>query len=99
MAENVSQPIHEEKKSYFQLFIGLVILSAVTVFVHYLKLPIALSITIILLTAALQATLSACRFMHLSTEKKIIFIVLGLTATFLIVMIALFIFGKFCLPE
>jgi caa(3)-type oxidase subunit IV len=45
--------------------------------------------TVALLVATIKGTLVACYFMHLISEKKLIYAVLALTAVFFIALLAL----------
>ena len=52
------------------------------------RLPIAM-LSIALLVATIKGSLVACYFMHLISEKKLIYAVLALTAVFFIALLAL----------
>jgi cytochrome c oxidase subunit 4 len=89
------QDFQAEIKSYRSIFFSLVFLSAVSVGIHYLHLPTVFNMVLILGIAFIQATLSVCYFMHLITERKLIFLVLILTAVFVISMLGLILHGHF----
>jgi len=61
----------------------------ITVAISYLHLPLPLAVTAALLVATVKGSLVACYFMHLISEKKLIYAVLGLTAVFFVVLLAL----------
>ena len=93
------QDIQKEVKGYLTIFLGLLVLSAVTIMIHMMHLPIHLSIALILGIAFVQAALSACYFMHLISEQKIIYLVLILTFIFFLGMITLFYCGYYAQPQ
>jgi caa(3)-type oxidase subunit IV len=49
-------------------------------------------VTVALLVATVKGTLVACYFMHLISEKKLIYAVLALTVAFFVALLALPIF-------
>ena len=61
----------------------------VTVAVSYLHLPVAMAVAVALLVATVKGSLVACYFMHLISEKKLIYAVLALTIVFFVVLMAL----------
>jgi cytochrome c oxidase subunit 4 len=65
------------------------VLTVVTVAVSYLHLPVAAAVTVALLVATIKGSLVACYFMHLISEKKLIYAVLVLTAVFFVALLAL----------
>jgi cytochrome c oxidase subunit 4 len=69
-------------RSYYVVFVALLCLTAVTVGVSYLKLERPIAIAVALVIACIKAGLVAAVFMHLISEKKVIFAVLLLTAAF-----------------
>jgi cytochrome c oxidase subunit 4 len=76
-------------KPYYVVFVALICLTAVTVGVSYLKLERPIAITVALIIATIKAGLVAAVFMHLISEKKVIFAVLILTALFFALVLAL----------
>jgi caa(3)-type oxidase subunit IV len=54
----------------------------ITVGVSYIHLPTVPAVTLCLLIATVKASLVACFFMHLISEKKIIYWVMGLSVLF-----------------
>ena len=74
---------------YYVVFIALLCLTAVTVGVSYLRLARPIAIAVALVIATVKAGLVAAVFMHLISEKKVIFAVLLLTALFFAVLLAL----------
>jgi len=64
-------------------------LTIITVAISYLHLPLPVAVTVALFVAIVKGSLVACYFMHLLSEKKLIYAVLGLTAVFFVVLLAL----------
>lgn len=81
--------IQKEVKAYLLVFVGLAFLTIVTVAVSYLKLNIIAAVILALTIAAVKASLVACYFMHLISERKLITTVLLLTAVFLAAIVLL----------
>ena len=50
-------------------------------------MPVA--VTVALIVATVKGSLVACYFMHLISEQKLIYAVLGLTVVFFVVLVAL----------
>ena len=67
-------------------------LTIVTVAVSRFHLPVPIAVTVALLVATIKGALVACYFMHLISEKKLIYAVLALTAAFFVALLALPIF-------
>ena len=93
------QSIQDEIKQYLTIFVCLIVLTAVSVGIHFLHLNQTLSIILILSVAVIQAVLSTCYLMHLISEKKLVYLALILAAIFFIGMIGLIYFGHFNKPE
>src|ERR671939_57783 len=74
---------------YYVVFVALLCLTAITVGVSYLKLNRPLAITIALIIATVKAGMVAGVFMHLISEKKVIYAVLILTAAFFLFVLLL----------
>jgi len=86
-----AEDIQAHVKVYIKVFGALAILTVVTVGVGYLHLPIWPALIVALLIASVKGGLVGGFFMHLSSEKKVIFYVLLVTATFLLAMFVIFI--------
>lgn len=71
--------IKKEVKTYIVVFVALAALTVITVALSYLKVSVAVGITIALIVATFKASLVACYFMHLISEKKLIYLVLTFT--------------------
>jgi cytochrome c oxidase subunit 4 len=81
--------IDRHVRIYISVFVALMVLTIVTVAVSYLHLSTPVAVTVALLVATVKGTLVACYFMHLISEKKLIYAVLVLTAMFFVVLLAL----------
>ena len=81
--------IDRHVRVYITVFVTLMALTIITVAISYLHLPLPLAVTAALLVATIKGSLVACYFMHLISEKKLIYAVLGLTAVFFVVLLAL----------
>jgi cytochrome c oxidase subunit 4 len=81
--------IDRHVRIYITVFVALMVLTIVTVAVSYLHLPVAMAVTVALLVATVKGSLVACYFMHLISEKKLIYAVLVLTVVFFAVLLAL----------
>lgn len=64
--------IQKEVRGYVLIFVSLLALTGLGVIVHILNPSFLVRIVLILGIATIQATLSACYFMHLISEKKLI---------------------------
>ena len=93
LAETAEHSSPEEFKKhlgkYYVVFVALLCLTAITVGVSYLKLNRPLAITIALIIATVKAGMVAGVFMHLISEKKVIYAVLILTAAFFLFVLLL----------
>ena len=81
--------IDRHVRVYITVFVALMVLTIVTVAVSYLHLPVAMAVTVALLVATVKGSLVACYFMHLISEKKLIYAVLALTVVFFAALLAL----------
>lgn len=76
-------------RTYLAVFGALLVLTVTTVGVSYLHLPPAPAVTLGLVIAAAKATLVVLFFMHLKSEKPMVFWPLALT---MFLFVALFAF-------
>ena len=81
--------IDRHVRIYITVFVALMVLTIITVAVSYLHLSVPVAVTIALLVATIKGSLVACYFMHLISEKKLIYAVLVLTVVFFAVLLAL----------
>ncbi len=75
--------IQKEIRGYIIIGTSLLALTVITVAVSYLHLNITGAIIVALIIATLKASLVACYFMHLISEKFLIYAVLSLTVVLL----------------
>lgn len=88
MSESAAD-IKKHVRIYITVFISLAILTGVTVGASYIHMNVEMTVTVALFIASLKAGLVASYFMHLISEKKLIYSVLILTAVFFIAMMFL----------
>ena len=81
--------IDRHVRIYITVFVALMALTIITVAISYLHLPPAMAITVALFVATIKGALVACYFMHLISEKKLIYAVLVITAIKFIALMAL----------
>lgn len=81
--------IDKHVKQYIGVFVALMALTIITVAISRLHLPVAEAVTIALFVAVIKGSLVALVFMHLISEKKLIYAVLALTVAFFIVLLFL----------
>jgi cytochrome c oxidase subunit 4 len=85
LAETHQESPEEFKKHlsrYYVVFVALLCLTGITVGVSYLRLNRPLAIAVALVIATVKAGMVAAVFMHLISERKVIYAVLILTALF-----------------
>ncbi|HKQ98289.1 MAG TPA: cytochrome C oxidase subunit IV family protein [Candidatus Polarisedimenticolia bacterium] len=82
-----SADIDKHVRIYITVFVTLMVLTLVTVAVSYLHLPLHLAVAVALLIATIKGSLVACYFMHLISEKKLIYSVLAITVFMFIVLL------------
>ena len=81
--------IDRHVRIYITVFVALMALTIITVAISRLHLPIPIAVTVALLVAIVKGSLVACYFMHLISEKRLIYAVLALTAVFFVALLAL----------
>lgn len=81
--------IDRSVKIYISVFVALMALTIITVAISRLHLPIPEAVTIALIVAAIKGGLVAAFFMHLISEKKVIYAVLALTVAFFVALLFL----------
>ena len=89
MTSDHAADIDRHVRIYITVFVALMVLTIVTVAISRLHLPVHLAVTVALIVATVKGSLVACYFMHLISEKKLIYAVLALTAFFFIALLAL----------
>ena len=81
--------IDKHVRVYITVFVALMVLTVVTVAISYLDLSVPIAVTVALFVAIVKGSLVAGYFMHLVSEKKLIYAVLALTVAFFIALLAL----------
>jgi len=89
MSASHSEDVRKHVRIYISVFVALMVLTVVTVAISYLHLNVGTAILLALVVATIKATLVAGYFMHLLTEKRLIYVTLIITAVFFIVLMAL----------
>ena len=90
--------IKKEVKKYYMVFAALLVFTVITVAVSKFHIGITLGIIVALVIAAIKGTLVACNFMHLSSEKKLIYLIVGLAAFLFVSMLLLLYFSYYSIP-
>jgi cytochrome c oxidase subunit IV len=81
--------IDKHVRIYITVFVALMVLTIITVLIARVHLPIHLAVTVAMLVAGIKGTLVACYFMHLISERKLIYAVLALTVVFFAALLTL----------
>jgi len=89
MTEPHIEEIKKHTRVYILVFVALLALTMVTVAVSYLHLSTGAAVTVALIIATIKGSLVASYFMHLISEKKLIYVVLIITVIFFIGLMAL----------
>jgi cytochrome c oxidase subunit IV len=89
----VDAHFHKHIKACIAVFVSLLVLTIVTVLVSYVHLGKVGNIAVALIIATFKALLVAAYFMHLNSEKKMIYRVLWFTGFFACVLMFLTLFA------
>src|SRR2546423_10340738 len=89
MTSDHAADIDRHVRVYITVFGALMALTIITVVVSRFHLPVPIAVSVALLVATIKGSLVACYFMHLISEKKLIYAVLGLTAAFFLALMTL----------
>ena len=81
--------IDKHVRVYITVFVALMALTVITVAVSYLDLSTPMAIAVALFIAIIKGSLVACYFMHLISEKRLIYAVLVITVIKFIALLAL----------
>jgi cytochrome c oxidase subunit 4 len=81
--------IDRHVRIYITVFVALMVLTIITVAISRVHLPIGIAVTVALFVALVKGSLVACYFMHLISEKKLIYAVLVVTTAFFVALLAL----------
>ena len=79
MSDDHAADIDRHVKTYIIVFLSLMVLTVITVGVSYIHLSLWATIALALFIATVKGSLVACYFMHLISERKLIYWVLGFT--------------------
>src|SRR5688572_94870 len=80
--DNSPEAIRKEMRKYLTVFAALAGLTIITVIIARCHLPTWQAVSLALLVATIKASLVAAVFMHLISERKLVYGVLVLTAFF-----------------
>ena len=89
MTDDHAVDIDKHVRVYITVFVALMVLTIVTVAVSRFHFPVPIAVSVALIVATIKGALVACYFMHLVSEKKLIYAVLALTVVFFVALIAL----------
>lgn len=89
MADAHAHDVKKEVRGYIGVFIALAALTVLTVFASYLDVSKTMHIVIAMLIAVVKGTLVCLYFMHLISERKLVYWTLYLTAAFFVVLMLL----------
>jgi cytochrome c oxidase subunit 4 len=87
MSGEGAEDIKKHVKVYLIVFAALAALTIVTVGISYLHLPTHWAILFALLVATVKGSLVACYFMHLISERKVIYWILLICVFFFAVLL------------
>jgi len=86
--------IDRQVRIYILVFVSLMVLTIVTVAISRLHLPVGQAIAVALAVALVKGALVAGYFMHLFSERKLIYWVLGVTVAFFFFVLVLPMWGN-----
>ena len=81
-ASHSPEEIQKHVRGYLVVFAALLVLTVITVALAKFHMPVPLAITVAMIVASTKAGLVAAYFMHLITEKQVLYSILGLTLFF-----------------
>lgn len=93
MSDASAHSVSSHIKTYVLVFVGLCIMTGVTVWVANFEFTVAMGITMALIIATFKGSMVARYFMHLKGEQKSVIWVLILTAFFFAVLLGLPLFA------
>ncbi len=92
--------IAKHVKSYIMVFVALLIGTVITVGLYYVHFEsFAVTVAVALFVASIKAFLVAAYFMHLISERKMIYSILGFTVFFFAGMMFLTVWSKDSVPR
>ncbi len=89
MSGDSAADIQKHVRTYMVVFAALALLTIVTVLISYIHLPTPQAIVLAVMVATVKASLVALYFMHLISEKKVIYLMLLLAAAFFVLVLCL----------
>jgi cytochrome c oxidase subunit 4 len=89
MTAHSAEQIKKETRVYILVFIALAALTLITVGISYLHLSTGPAVALALFVALVKGSLVAAFFMHLLSERKLIYAVLVFTVFFFLALIFL----------
>ena len=89
MTDDHAVDIDKHVRTYMIVFAALAVLTVVTVAVYSLELSVPMAINVALIIATVKGSLVACYFMHLVSERKLIFLILLMTVAFFFTLLFL----------
>jgi cytochrome c oxidase subunit 4 len=89
MSSDHAADIDKHVRIYITVFVALMVLTIITVAIARVHLPLPIAVALALFVATIKGSLVGCYFMHLISEKKLIYAVLALTVVFFVALLAL----------
>jgi cytochrome c oxidase subunit 4 len=89
MTSDHAADIDRHVRIYITVFAALMVLTVITVAIARLHLPLPMAVGLALFVATVKGSLVACYFMHLVSERRLIYAVLVLTVVFFAALLAL----------
>jgi len=81
--------IDKHVRVYISVFVALMVLTIITVAISRLHLSVPVAVAVAMFVAIIKGSLVAAYFMHLVSEKKLIYAVMLLTMAFFVVLMVL----------
>jgi len=89
MSMDPAEDVRRHVRVYITVFVALAALTVITVGISYLHFSTFWAVVFALTVATIKGSLVACYFMHLISEKKIIYIVLAICLIFFVFLMGL----------
>lgn len=100
MSSNKAHHGHGSIKIYLGVFLALIVGTIITVAAWKVHLPtLFLTVLVALIIASVKASLVAGWFMHLASEQRMIYAILGFTAFFFLVMMGFTVWAMSDIPK
>ncbi len=100
MSDHSVHDLQKSVRKYILVFVALLVGTVITVGMYYVHIPsVPATIAVALFIASIKAFLVAAYFMHLISEKKLIYCVLASTGFFLVGLMALTIWAMQDIPK